>query len=264
MPFRSGDAKSIIMLLRRKNAQMISSKCVRWFTLGFGIIFFFFSLFLIRFNAPSAVSPHSVEQNVYRIDLTFSHTWKNLTHIVFFFFCLSSFFFFFPFSKHRTVIMSNSSAPWWPFALKFIVQMIVAQQIIFSINNSLVACIDGQQHTTDEGSTATAASSANAGSVTSPVRPSPSRLLPPTATTISQRNESIDNGGNNIEHESINVLGTAAALKSNDGGHLGAASRCTLAEYTCTNGQCVPANKFCDKVNDCGDNSDEPRVCSRK
>lgn len=182
-------------------------------------------------------------------------------------YCFFSSFFFIllPFFKHRTVIMSNSSASWWPFALKFIVQMIAAQQIIFSINNSLVACIDGQQHTTAEGSaTATAASSAIAGSVTSPVRPSPSPLLPPTATTISQRNESIDNGGNNIEHDTINVLGTAAALKSNDGGHLGAASRCTLAEYTCTNGQCVPANKFCDKVNDCGDNSDEPRFCSRK
>lgn len=170
--------------------------------------------------------------------------------------------------------MSNSSAPWWPFALKFILQIIVAQQIIFLINNSLVACIDGQQDTTDERSTmdgnaSTATSTIiNAGSVTSPLPPpqssSPLSLLRPTPTVFAQRNDSIANGSDNIEHGSMNLLGTAAALKSNDDGHLGAASRCTLAEYTCTNGQCVPSTKFCDKVNDCGDNSDEPRYCSRK
>lgn len=172
---------------------------------------------------------------------------------------------------HPTVIMNNSSAPWWPFALKCIVQMIVAQQIIFSINNSLVACTNGQQTDADERSTidghsATVASNANAGSlVTSRLPPMLSPLQPPTTTTtIVQRSDSIDNGSDNIERESFDVLGTAAALKSNDGGHLGAASRCTLAEFTCTNGKCVPANKFCDKVNDCGDNSDEPRLCSRK
>lgn len=175
------------------------------------------------------------------------------------------------------VIMNKSSAPWWPLALKFIVQVIVAQRVIFSLNNSLVACIDGQQqqHTDDERSTmdgnaATAASiMLSTGPVTSPLLspfpPSPLPLRSATSsTTIAQRNNSIDDGSDTSEHETIDVLGTAAALKSNDGGHLGATSRCTLADYTCTNGRCVPVTKFCDKVNDCGDNSDEPRYCSRK
>lgn len=42
------------------------------------------------------------------------------------------------------------------------------------------------------------------------------------------------------------------------------ATKCAMSEYTCTNGKCVQLNKYCDKINDCGDSSDEPRFCTRK
>lgn len=53
-------------------------------------------------------------------------------------------------------------------------------------------------------------------------------------------------------------LATAAALRSD--GQIG----CSLSEFTCTNLKCIPTNKYCDRSNDCGDNSDEPRFCTRK
>lgn len=30
----------------------------------------------------------------------------------------------------------------------------------------------------------------------------------------------------------------------------------------CANGKCVPKKSFCDRINDCGDSSDEPARCS--
>lgn len=42
------------------------------------------------------------------------------------------------------------------------------------------------------------------------------------------------------------------------------ATKCAMSEYTCTNGKCIQLNKYCDKINDCGDSSDEPRFCTRK
>lgn len=33
-------------------------------------------------------------------------------------------------------------------------------------------------------------------------------------------------------------------------------------ELKCANGKCVPKKSFCDRINDCGDNSDEPPRCS--
>ncbi|XP_058457818.1 uncharacterized protein LOC131434755 isoform X2 [Malaya genurostris] len=38
---------------------------------------------------------------------------------------------------------------------------------------------------------------------------------------------------------------------------------CAVSEHTCNNGRCVPLNKYCNNVNDCGDGSDEPRFCTR-
>uniref|UniRef100_A0A336KH36 CSON011022 protein n=1 Tax=Culicoides sonorensis TaxID=179676 RepID=A0A336KH36_CULSO len=38
---------------------------------------------------------------------------------------------------------------------------------------------------------------------------------------------------------------------------------CSISELTCSNGKCVPLNKYCDNVNDCGDSSDEPRFCTK-
>ncbi|KFB42898.1 AGAP006444-PA-like protein [Anopheles sinensis] len=40
-------------------------------------------------------------------------------------------------------------------------------------------------------------------------------------------------------------------------------SQCALSEHTCTNGRCIPWDKYCNNVNDCGDGSDEPRFCTR-
>lgn len=33
-------------------------------------------------------------------------------------------------------------------------------------------------------------------------------------------------------------------------------------ELRCNNGKCVPKSAFCDRHDDCGDQSDEPAVCS--
>ncbi|XP_032575246.1 uncharacterized protein LOC6616371 isoform X1 [Drosophila sechellia] len=38
---------------------------------------------------------------------------------------------------------------------------------------------------------------------------------------------------------------------------------CSLAEFSCSNGRCVPLSKYCNNLNDCGDGSDEPRFCTR-
>uniref|UniRef100_A0A1I8MMW3 Low-density lipoprotein receptor domain class A n=1 Tax=Musca domestica TaxID=7370 RepID=A0A1I8MMW3_MUSDO len=38
--------------------------------------------------------------------------------------------------------------------------------------------------------------------------------------------------------------------------------QCTLSEFSCSNGRCVPLSKYCNNANDCGDGSDEPRFCS--
>lgn len=45
---------------------------------------------------------------------------------------------------------------------------------------------------------------------------------------------------------------------------MGPTTQCSMSEHTCTNGKCISMNKFCDKSNDCGDSSDEPRFCTRK
>uniref|UniRef100_A0A182PB73 Uncharacterized protein n=1 Tax=Anopheles epiroticus TaxID=199890 RepID=A0A182PB73_9DIPT len=52
---------------------------------------------------------------------------------------------------------------------------------------------------------------------------------------------------------------------TNRGGSGGSArQQCALSEHTCTNGRCIPWDKYCNNVNDCGDGSDEPRFCTRK
>lgn len=62
-----------------------------------------------------------------------------------------------------------------------------------------------------------------------------------------------------IEHGGI--LGTAAAYKLDIREPL---IGCSLSEFSCSNGRCVPISKYCDRVNDCDDNSDEPRFCTRE
>lgn len=57
------------------------------------------------------------------------------------------------------------------------------------------------------------------------------------------------------------ILGTPAAYKLDIRDPL---IGCSLSEFACKNGKCILASKFCDKINDCGDSSDEPRFCTRK
>ncbi|XP_063702432.1 serine protease nudel [Culicoides brevitarsis] len=38
--------------------------------------------------------------------------------------------------------------------------------------------------------------------------------------------------------------------------------QCNHHELTCRNGNCVEKSRFCNQINDCGDYTDEPRVCS--
>lgn len=59
------------------------------------------------------------------------------------------------------------------------------------------------------------------------------------------------------------ILGTPAAYKLDVREPL---IGCSLSEFACKNGKCIPASKYCDKVQDCGDGdiSDEPRFCTRK
>lgn len=57
------------------------------------------------------------------------------------------------------------------------------------------------------------------------------------------------------------ILGTPAAYKLDIRDPL---IGCSLSEFACKNGKCIPAFKYCDKVHDCGDNSDEPRFCTCK
>ena len=45
---------------------------------------------------------------------------------------------------------------------------------------------------------------------------------------------------------------------------IAANSKCSISEFSCANGKCISLAQFCDNNNDCGDNSDEPRFCSRK
>lgn len=63
---------------------------------------------------------------------------------------------------------------------------------------------------------------------------------------------------NSAANELDEILVTPAALRSYN------TQGCTLSEFTCINLRCIPISKYCDRVNDCGDNSDEPRFCTRK
>lgn len=57
---------------------------------------------------------------------------------------------------------------------------------------------------------------------------------------------------------------TTLAATSPKPDHMPPVTQCKMSEHTCTNGKCVPLNKYCNNVNDCGDGSDEPRFCTRE
>lgn len=87
----------------------------------------------------------------------------------------------------------------------------------------------------------------------------------PSVTSSKETNEG--NDGNisftkpGIETFDGELLGTAAAYKLDIREPL---IGCSLSEFACTNGRCIPSSKFCDRINDCDDSSDEPRFCTRK
>ncbi|KAH8295665.1 hypothetical protein KR018_002570, partial [Drosophila ironensis] len=59
-------------------------------------------------------------------------------------------------------------------------------------------------------------------------------------------------------------LGKPANLQMGpSSGFNSAPAGCSLAEFSCNNGRCVPLSKYCNNANDCGDGSDEPRFCTR-
>lgn len=94
--------------------------------------------------------------------------------------------------------------------------------------------------------------------------------IPLTATTNSIQYDAQNDDSSKINnnwfnqtdiHDMGDLLGTAAPLKSSG---MGSSIGCSMSEFTCTNSKCIPTNKYCDRVNDCGDNSDEPRFCTRE
>ncbi|EDW26310.1 GL26290 [Drosophila persimilis] len=57
--------------------------------------------------------------------------------------------------------------------------------------------------------------------------------------------------------------GKPASLQMAPASASSSAAGCSLAEYSCSNGRCVPLSKYCNNLNDCGDGSDEPRFCTQ-
>lgn len=89
------------------------------------------------------------------------------------------------------------------------------------------------------------------------------------STTIKPQKTIVSKAFDNISVEGLihsqkeygEILGTAAAYKLDV---REPSIGCALSEFTCSNGNCIPSVKFCDRFNDCNDNSDEPRLCTRK
>lgn len=73
---------------------------------------------------------------------------------------------------------------------------------------------------------------------------------------------------NNID-STIMPAPLPAAIKSSNffgfkNDYSGSFSKCSISEFKCDNNKCINTNEYCNQVNDCGDNSDEPRHCTRK
>lgn len=88
-----------------------------------------------------------------------------------------------------------------------------------------------------------------------------------TIPTVASSKDTHESDGNTSFKKTVTqtydgeILGTAAAYKLDIREPL---IGCSLSEFACSNGKCIPASKFCDRVNDCDDSSDEPRFCTRK
>lgn len=86
-------------------------------------------------------------------------------------------------------------------------------------------------------------------------------IAPNSKTTVKSLDLEIENLTTSSTLAHGGILGTPAAYKLDIRDPL---IGCSLSEFACKNGKCIPATKYCDKIHDCGDNSDEPRFCSRK
>lgn len=140
---------------------------------------------------------------------------------------------------------------WRPsFAVKFEYQIIVVLQIIIMfMNNSLATDISGAVPDVK-----------NVAAVTIANDVAVAAALVDAAPLVTNSDPHDGNFSNDIAAADA-TIGTVAALKS---GYMGPLTKCLMSEFTCTNGRCIPLNKFCDKQNDCGDNTDEPRFCTSK
>lgn len=88
----------------------------------------------------------------------------------------------------------------------------------------------------------------------------------PIISSLQLKKNTNNNNINNINTSTTRendgeVLGTAAAYKLDIREPL---IGCSLSEFACSNEKCIPSSKYCDRINDCDDNSDEPRFCTRK
>uniref|UniRef100_A0A182WC43 CUB domain-containing protein n=1 Tax=Anopheles minimus TaxID=112268 RepID=A0A182WC43_9DIPT len=93
-----------------------------------------------------------------------------------------------------------------------------------------------------------------------------------TVTLATTKSGSASNPAVLISHDEPTALALAAAAGQKQsqqtyynsrGGNNPQRQQCALSEHTCTNGRCIPWDKYCNNVNDCGDGSDEPRFCTR-
>ncbi|XP_056645743.1 uncharacterized protein LOC130450988 [Diorhabda sublineata] len=63
----------------------------------------------------------------------------------------------------------------------------------------------------------------------------------------------------------ISLSGLVSAQSSQRGstGPPPLTGKCKIYEFRCSNGRCIPLNRYCNNKNECGDGSDEPRYCTR-
>lgn len=83
----------------------------------------------------------------------------------------------------------------------------------------------------------------------------------PTPISPYLKNNTKSDDVNSTQSIDEEVLGTAAAYKLDIREPL---IGCSISEFACSNGKCIPSSKYCDRIDDCDDNSDEPRFCTRK
>jgi Low-density lipoprotein receptor domain class A len=76
---------------------------------------------------------------------------------------------------------------------------------------------------------------------------------------------------NSVQINKITILKTfllcnaalsVLSVRNSKNSYSGVNQRCSISEFSCTNGHCISAAQYCDNNDDCGDASDEPRFCT--